>query len=297
MEARPYPMKKRCICCGWVTPHSLFYKKSNRPKKTVRSFSPTASDFGIFYNLFQCQKCDHVFAQTDSKKILQKYDQSDEGGEYFECAPFRANSMRRAFDRMARFLPRKGARVLDLGAGGGIFLDLIRELGYKGAGIEPSYSLCRKAKKKYSVSIRQGTLQRKKKNDTPFDLITLWEVIEHFARPDQEIQKIEGQLKLGGKVLIATPNVQSISAYILGSHWWSYRQMHLHYFCSRSLETLMNRFGFSKVYVNRFDKSFPFWYYLSKMIYIPLWLKKCMCFPVQIPLGDMIHLYVKRSVN
>lgn len=288
-------MKKECICCGYITHHHLHYKKSKRNRPSSGSFSPTASDFGIFYDLLICKECGHVSAETQSKKIVSKYNQVAETGDYFECATFREKSMRQALARLACFVFQKKTRILDVGAGGGIFLNLLNKLGYEGHGIEPSHALCRKAYEKYSILIRQGVLRKKVPTDKPFDLITLWEVIEHFYRPDHEIKKISSHLNLLGKILIATPNVQSLSARILGPRWWSYREMHLHYFTPNSLETLMRRFGFFKVYENRFQKTFPLWYFLSRALPVPNILKRTLQAPLHISLGDMIHLYEKRG--
>jgi len=289
-------MKRKCICCGCITSHHLHYKKTKRNRESADSFSPTASDFGIFYDLLICEECGHVSAETKSKKILSKYNQADETGDYFECATFREKSMRQVLARLAGSVFRKKTRILDVGAGGGIFLNLLNKLGYEGHGIEPSHALCRKAYEKYSISLRQGVLREKLPNDKTFDLITLWEVIEHFSSPNHEIKKISSHLDPLGKILIATPNVQSLSARILGPRWWSYREMHLHYFSPNSLETLMRRFGFFKVYESRFQKTFPIWYFLSKVLPIPNCLKKTLHAPLHMSLGDMVHLYEKRGI-
>jgi len=64
-------MKRKCICCGCITSHHLHYKKTKRNRESADSFSPTASDFGIFYDLLICEECGHVSAETKLKKYFQ----------------------------------------------------------------------------------------------------------------------------------------------------------------------------------------------------------------------------------
>lgn len=288
-------MKKRCVCCGLITPHRTYITRSRGSLKIPGSYSPVAADFGIFYNLLQCIKCSHIFSENASRKNLSRYKHADETGEYFECAKFREESLQRAFTAHLPFLSRK-AGILDVGAGGGIFLNLLRKLGFRAEGVEPSLALCRKARVKFGIKIKQGVLGMKRSKGKSFDLVTLWEVIEHFDRPDLEITKIASHLKGEGKLLIATPNIRSLSALLLGTRWWSFRQMHIHYFSPKSLESLMGRLGFCKISESRYRKIFPLWYFLSKVLTVPSWLKKILCVPLQVSLGDMVHIYEKQRM-
>jgi SAM-dependent methyltransferase len=80
-----------------------------------------------------------------------------------------------------------------------------------------------------------------------FDVVILWQVIEHLRTPWAEVSRLHSLLKPGGLVLISTPNADGLKAHILRSRWDNYRNpTHFYYFTSQSLQLTLRRAGFSK---------------------------------------------------
>jgi SAM-dependent methyltransferase len=204
-------------------------------------------------------------------------------------------NIRRLFRKVLPFFKTKNLKVLDVGAGGGIFLNLLKELGIESVGIEPSVQLARVGREMFGVNLKEGTLKQTPYPYGHFDLVTLLEVIEHLENPRKEIQLVKKYLKAKGMVFLVTPNIKSLSAHILGRKWWSFRQMHFQYFSPSSLDNLMSRAGFRLEWAGCFFKTFPIDYYLSnlmpKSIYIPTYINFNLC----LSLGDMARLYSRNE--
>ncbi|KIH76652.1 2-polyprenyl-6-hydroxyphenyl methylase / 3-demethylubiquinone-9 3-methyltransferase [Geoalkalibacter ferrihydriticus] len=102
-----------------------------------------------------------------------------------------------------------GARCLDIGAGVGQFLLLLREANAKGEGIEPSRLRRRFAQRKFDLALEEQTIETpfwREKHRASFDLITLWDVIEHVNFPVPTIAIAFALLKPGGALFLDTPS-------------------------------------------------------------------------------------------
>ena len=102
--------------------------------------------------------------------------------------------------------------------------------------------------------------------DKTFDLITLFDVIEHIEDLHSVIQKIAKLLKPGGKLVIVTPNFESISRKKQGDNWGMLIAEHLNYFSINSLKRLIEMHGLSFFLVKNANN-----YFFSKVF----WDKVC----------------------
>lgn len=259
------------------------------------AFSPVAKDFGIFHDLYHCESCQHIFAQITDVDIDLLYKNAEDPGNYFFMWDYRMKNLGRLFRRVFPLLECKNPRVLDIGAGGGIFLNLLKKLGLHGLGLEPSTQLVELGKKNFGVILSEGTLGTIPLQDSSFDLITFLEVIEHMQSPREEIELASRCLTQKGKILLVTPNIKSFSAQCLGSRWWSFRQMHIQYFSSRSLDALMRHAGFRLVWSGCFFKSFPLSYYMSNLFPFKITIPRLFDINLRMSLGDMARLYVRNE--
>ncbi len=78
----------------------------------------------------------------------------------------------------------------------------------------------------------------------PFDVITMWDVIEHFDDPLAELRQAHALLKPGGMMVIHTMNVDSLTARLMGGRWPWLMSMHIHYFSPKTLAQMAARAGF-----------------------------------------------------
>jgi 2-polyprenyl-3-methyl-5-hydroxy-6-metoxy-1,4-benzoquinol methylase len=139
---------------------------------------------------------------------------------------------------------RQAGRLLDVGCSIGGFLDTAQKAGWEAHGLDISPAV--------AVAIQHGLRARRARpedTDFPgayFDVITLFEVIEHIPDLDSLMRKLAVLLRPGGGLLIVTPNLASISSRLLRSRWPAVEpQDHLTLFTPSTLNALLRRYRFS----------------------------------------------------
>mgnify|MGYP000122236115 CR=1 FL=1 len=114
--------------------------------------------------------------------------------------------------------PLAGARLLDIGAGTGQFIQRMSEEGAQARGLEPSALRRQFARLKFGLELEGETIEtfcEHRENVASFDLITLWDVIEHVNFPMETLVGARRCLKPGGYLFIDTPSRDAL-AYRLG---------------------------------------------------------------------------------
>ena len=119
----------------------------------------------------------------------------------------------------ARFIPqlqafRKTGRMLEIGSSYGHFLEMAEKAGWKTEGVEVSSYCCNVARGR-GYSVQQARLQDATLVQGTFDVIVLWDVIEHFTNPGEIIGLCHDLLRPGGALLMRTPDGRA-----LAPTWW-----------------------------------------------------------------------------
>ena len=100
---------------------------------------------------------------------------------------------------------RKGATLLDVGAGCGFFLAAAQERGWEVRGIDPSSQSVEVARRQNVLDVFHGTL-REYDGNGQFDVITLINVLDHSTMPWVEIERASQLLRTGGLIYLRFPN-------------------------------------------------------------------------------------------
>jgi 2-polyprenyl-3-methyl-5-hydroxy-6-metoxy-1,4-benzoquinol methylase len=132
---------------------------------------------------------------------------------------------------------------LDTGAYCGYFLDVARAAGFEVEGIELSRWASAQARS-LGLKVHNETLGQRASHGGRYDVVTLWDVIEHFADPRAELSSVFRMLKPGGRVYISTIDCGSLLARALGAQWPWLMEMHLFYFDRSTLPVLLESVGF-----------------------------------------------------
>jgi SAM-dependent methyltransferase len=157
-------------------------------------------------------------------------------------------------------LDPKGKRVLDVGCAGGAFLVAAREMGFDPHGVEPSRWMSDFGRRTYDLDIKAGILEAGMFPDHSFDVITLWDVIEHLPDPHDTLTLIHRLLKPNGLLLVNYPDIASIAARVLGKRWPFWLSVHLLYYTPKTMFQQLERAGFSPQWRQAFWMTLPLGY-------------------------------------
>lgn len=105
---------------------------------------------------------------------------------------------------LASFPALRGGRLLEVGAAFGVFLAAARYQGFECTGMELAERAVNWGKATLGVELRRGSCPA----DLPegdFDAVVLFEVIEHFLRPDEVLATLARRLRPNGVLLLSTP--------------------------------------------------------------------------------------------
>jgi 2-polyprenyl-3-methyl-5-hydroxy-6-metoxy-1,4-benzoquinol methylase len=146
---------------------------------------------------------------------------------------------------IARYSP--GKKILDIGSGTGEFLNELDQKGYSVIGLEPNEAARKQSISNYTLSILEPG-KSQEFNEDSFDAVTMWHVLEHVHRLNEQVSEINRLLKTGGVAVIAVPNPSSADASIYKEVWAGYDvPRHLYHFTPSTIERLFDKHGFSMI--------------------------------------------------
>jgi SAM-dependent methyltransferase len=138
--------------------------------------------------------------------------------------------------------------VLDVGCGGGLFLRMLAERGYRVAGLDFSPAAARLAWKGNAVPVVCGTLSNAPLAPNSCSAVTMFHVLEHVEDPYAYLAETRRLLKTGGRVILQVPNAACWQFRLLGKKWNGLDvPRHLWNFRPRNLDLLLDRSGFEVV--------------------------------------------------
>lgn len=197
--------------------------------------------------IVQCKRCKLVYVnpQLENRFIQSSYENSPAEG-YLSQASLRKMTFKHSLREIEKYAPRKGA-LLDVGCASGLFLQAAREQGWEVQGVEVCRWLIENAPPGCAPYIKVGTLKQANYPSESFDIVTLWDVLEHLTDPKAELHEIHRVLKKGGVLVINFPDIDSLSSKLTRQAWWHLVSVHLYYFSTKTLSSLLSQTGFSVI--------------------------------------------------
>jgi len=234
-----------CNLCG-----SMEYVVQYRP--TVEEFDPSqvfGASNGIRGTQYvvKCSRCGLLYVNPRLKAdvIVSSYVRSNDE-LYVSQTEGRKRTFQKNLRVVERYAPAKG-KILDVGAAAGFFLKVAQESGWEPYGVEPSQWLSRYGREKLGMDIKQGTLRGSTYPDGFFDVVTMWDVLEHVTDPLSELREIRRILKRDGILIINYPDIGTWMAKLAGRHWWFLLSVHLTYFSQDTLKLMLEEAGFKPI--------------------------------------------------
>lgn len=146
--------------------------------------------------------------------------------------------------------PQRGA-LLDFGAGAGAFVKSALDAGWQAEGVERSDAARAKAQDRLGLTLHADIPSRE------YDVITLWDVVEHLRAPGDVLAMLRGRLKPGGLIVIETGNWESWSRVASGEKWGLYLFDHQFYFSPSALGRIVSEAGYEGFRILNVNRSSP----------------------------------------
>lgn len=203
--------------------------------------------------IVKCRKCglNYVNPRLNPRIILNGY---SEGTDelFLSQSKGREITFKKCLKLIENHYPQKG-RILDIGTAGASFLHVAQESGWEVHGVEPNKWLCDWGKKNYGISIKQGDIFSNKYPANYFDVITLWDVLEHVSDPSAVLKECNRILKKDGLLVINYPDINSSVARVMGKKWVFLLRVHIFYFTPKTIKAILQKTGFEAF---KFKKHF-----------------------------------------
>ncbi len=292
-------MRPRCLVCGGSALSQLFMREDGRSVRLCQTCGlgqvvprPTAREVARLYR----EDSDHFRPYLEQIEVHRSYFRRKiqdifsllvaRRDENFLGTAIRLHPAK-ILSHLAPFI-NSPPTLLDIGCAMGVLLEEAQKQGIEAYGVDVSAdaaAYCRKKGLRVSQTIPRAR----------FDVVTLFEVIEHEANPIALMRRVYKLLKNGGIALITTPNHDTFWRKLMGKWWVGYRHPeHLNFFNETSLKELMKRAGFTKIVLRKdTPRPFPLSFLFTRGAdYFPwaAWFLK--------PIGNMLkHTSIVNPIN
>jgi len=209
------------------------------------------------FHIVRCSRCDLIYVAEElgNQELAAYYSeayytgaQSKGYADYVGRRELRKAYFRSAMPTIKHHLASEVPRVLDVGCATGFFLEVAHEQGWKAQGVEVSTYAAEYARSQLSLDVLTGTLADVKLPASTFDLITLWDVIEHVPDPFETLTLVYDLLRPDGLVIISTGDASGVTARFYGRRWALLAPPgHLFYFSRKTLFSMLRRTGFESL--------------------------------------------------
>jgi 2-polyprenyl-3-methyl-5-hydroxy-6-metoxy-1,4-benzoquinol methylase len=156
---------------------------------------------------------------------------------------------RSALDLSVMFMPvHRGGRLLEVGCGNATALQALADRGWCVTGIDNDPAAVAAAHANGVKEVSASSLLECRYPGGSFDAVVMCHVFEHLFHPLETLTECFRILKPGGKLVLITPNSESLGHKIFKRHWIHLHPPdHLYLYRPRLLQLLARRAGFENI--------------------------------------------------
>lgn len=202
-------------------------------------------------NIVECRSCQSGWqwplqrTEAQSEQVFNQAYATGEEGTYFDLD--KRNSVAACQREFIETHIKIPGRLLDIGCGDGTFVRNMAQAGWHTIGLDPAIRVS--VVESYSsghLNLRGDFVADLPAGDI-FDLITLWDVVEHVEKPDQLISDAVARLAPGGMLVVETGNYQCAGRIQSDRKWWNYQMDHRWYFAPPQLRAILTSVGLDHI--------------------------------------------------
>lgn len=235
-----------CSLCGADDYTIVYEARYDREKDPdlVQKFRASGDEL-LVDQLVRCRRCgfQYVNPRLRGDVILESYAEGEDP-TYVSQLEARERTFAASLSEIERANGRPG-RLLDIGTAAGAFVATAAARGWDAEGCEPNKWMAEWGSRHYGVRIRQGSVFEQSYGPESFDVITLWDVIEHTPQPREMLDRCRTLLRPGGILVVNYPDIGSWIARLLGRRWLFLTSVHLYYFTRTTMRRMLEITGFT----------------------------------------------------
>jgi len=215
------------------------------------------------YEIVRCNRCGLVYLNySPSIEELKNFYSK----EYFKGAKNREAHLDYLYEREVldvNFRKRlskieelsiKG-KILDIGCAMGFFLAQAKIYNWDTHGVEISEFASTYARNELHLNVFTGDFLDVDFSNNIFDVITMWDTIEHLRDPSSCLLKAYDLMNDYGLLVLSTGDIDSILARIMGKYWHIISSpQHLFYFSATTVTKILNKAGFEVINIDHSGK-------------------------------------------
>jgi len=208
-------------------------------------------NFSKQYQYYQCQTCGVIFRNSKPSEI---------DFNFIYPPNYEVYTQHNTRDKVNQFLIDFGllkrykvfskyidkGTILDIGCADGAFLSYLKKYnGWKLYGVEKNDEIPKSRYSLNGVNIFYGDLKQANYNNMQFDIVTMWDVIEHIEDPIGILCEINRILKKDGFLIIKVPNGRCLDVKIFKKYWAGIdAPRHIYIFNKENLGCLLQNSGY-----------------------------------------------------
>lgn len=214
------------------------------------------------FPLVECADCGLIFIDflgQDADFEVEEY--WDASNRTIYSSPEVVSELRKKYTKYLGMIGAPAGRtLLDVGSGAGVCVDTAAKIDFDARGVEPSTDGVQMSRDTFSINVTCALLEKGDDLPTNFDVLTLWDVIEHVVDPRDLVETCAEHTTSGGFFILETPRadawirsfVSLLSRFVPGLELRNqiYYTSHRFYFSAKSITKLLALCGYEDIRVH-----------------------------------------------
>lgn len=242
-------------------------------------------DHFVGLSIVTCENCKLIFCkkQFSQDELAQTYNNlynKNTSSHYKVHTEYEFNKLEKGvlprigYNRkkiLKKYCNNSSLKVLEIGSGVGLIGSYLKEkkiLNY--TGLELDTETCEKAKS-LGLNVINADFSYMKNLTNNFNVVMLWEVMEHLQDLRSFLELSHEKLEQGGMLIFSVPNFNKIKNYSTPSSgiYQDGPPIHLNFFTSENIYSILEMIGYKVSY--HYVKKRPYLNFRDKHFYKMLW--------------------------
>ena len=234
-------MQTACPICGSPVAVLPYFRNG---AERVRKCSGCSGGF-----VFPRHSATELLDQYTAKYFAEKYDNLRRSA-YVNMFSWE-NKIAACLDQVDKLRRGRKGLLLDVGCGAGWFLESAAKRGWQTNGVEPCAEIALQTMNRIGTQIHIGGISQINLQSEQFDLVTMFDVIEHLDAPVEALQTCYRILKQDGVLVISTPNFGGLGCRLLGARAFGiWPDEHIVYFSPAALTQALRTAQFGAIRIS-----------------------------------------------